>query len=663
VSSGKERAAKPATTRCASRWKLLKKDKIDHKKLKNQNMKALNLILFCLIFSNIFGQEITEKEIETEVNEVTVFIDKAQVTRQKKVEINSGITILKFINLSPFIDAKSVQVKASGDVTVLAVNHQQNFIDKLEKPEEVKKNEEKRDDLNGQIKLEETYLSILKEELAFLNDNRIIGGKNNELNISTLKEASEFYSSKLTALKLKEIERNKTLENLRKQKNELQNQLNTLTSKKEFASGEILVKVQSKIKTNPSFELSYIVDNAGWYPTYDIRAKTINDPVEIIYKANLRQDTKVDWKNAKLSFSSSNPNSSGVAPEIKTYYLDYYSLPPTYNKSINSVSGQVLDQKNQPLIGATVMVPETTIGAVTDMNGNYSITLPNKAAYLSFSFIGFKTQTLPITGSVINVKMAENELALDEVVVVGYGKQEDADMSEQLQGRVRGVSVNKTKSREAESIAIPFEKTENQTSINFEISTPYSVNSDNKNYSVDMVVYQVPAFFQYYSVPKIEKEAYLIANITDWEKYNLLEGEANIFFEGTFVGKSLLDVRFASDTLQLSLGKDKNVIVNREKEKDFETKQFIGSKKEESKSWKTTIKNNKSQEINMVVLDQAPVSKLEEIEVNIQNVSGGMLNKESGEVKWEFTLKPMEKKKFDLKYSVKYPKSRNLTIE
>ncbi len=626
-------------------------------------MKALNLILFCLIFGNIFGQEISEKEIKTEVNEVTVFIDKTQVTRQKTVELNSGITISKFTNLSPFIDAKSVQVKASGDVTVLAVNHQQNFIDKLEKSEEVKKIEEKLDDLNGQIKLEETYLSILKEEMTFLNDNRIIGGKNNELNISTLKEASEFYSSKLTALKLKEIERNKTLENLRRQKNELQNQLNTLTSKKEFASGEILVKVQSKIKTNPSFELSYIVDNAGWYPTYDIRAKTINDPVEIIYKANLRQDTKVDWKNVKLSFSSSNPNSSGVAPELKSYFLDYYSLPPVYNKSINSVTGQVLDQENNPLPGATVMVPETTIGAVTDMNGNYSITLPNNAGYLSFSFIGFKTQTLPITSSVINVKMVEDDVALQEVVVVGYGVQEDADITTQLQGRVAGVSVNKTKSRDAESIAIPFEKTENQTSINFEISTPYSVNSDNKNYSVDMVVYQVPAFFQYYSVPKIEKEAYLIANITDWEKYNLLEGEANIFFEGTFVGKSLLDVRFASDTLQLSLGKDKNVIVNREKEKDFETRQFIGSKKEESKSWKTTIKNNKSQKINMVVLDQAPVSKLEEIEVNIQNISNGKLNKESGEVKWEFTLKPMEKKEFDLKYSVKYPKSKNLTIE
>jgi len=149
-------------------------------------MKVLYLILFCLIFGNIFGQEITEKEIKTEVNEVTVFIDKAQVARQKTVELSPGIAILKFTNLSPFIDSKSVQVKANGDVTVLAVNHQQNFVNKLEKSEEVKKTESKLVDLNGQIKLEETYLSILKEELTFLNDNRIIGGKINELNISTL---------------------------------------------------------------------------------------------------------------------------------------------------------------------------------------------------------------------------------------------------------------------------------------------------------------------------------------------------------------------------------------------------------------------------------------------------------------------------------------------
>lgn len=101
-----------------------------------------------------------------------------------------GISILRFVNLSPFIDAKSVQVKASGDVTVLAVNHQQNFIDKLEKSEEVKGIELRLNDINAKIKLEETYLSILKDEMTFLNDNRIIGGKNNEMNIPVILDMS-----------------------------------------------------------------------------------------------------------------------------------------------------------------------------------------------------------------------------------------------------------------------------------------------------------------------------------------------------------------------------------------------------------------------------------------------------------------------------------------
>src|SRR5690606_25687693 len=116
--------------------------------------------------------------------------------------------------------------------------HQQNFLAQPEKSEDVKTLEAKIEEVNAKVKVEETHLSILQEEQVFLNENRVIGGKNNELSVSTLKQASEFYGTQLTALKLKEIERNKTLLDLRKQRNELQNQLNTLASKKDFAAGE-----------------------------------------------------------------------------------------------------------------------------------------------------------------------------------------------------------------------------------------------------------------------------------------------------------------------------------------------------------------------------------------------------------------------------------------
>ena len=119
----------------------------------------------------------------------------------------------------------------------------------------------------------------------------------------------------------------------------------------------------------------------------------------------------------------------------------------------------------------------------------------------------------------------------------------------------------------------------------------------------------------------------------------------------------------ASDTLDISLGRDKNVSVNREKIKDYTTKQLLGNKKGKPGPGKSSVKNNKSQEINMVILDQVPISALEEIEIEVRNISGADIDSESGKVKWEFSLLPNNKKEFELWYAVKYPKYRNLIIE
>ena len=629
-------------------------------------MKTIGILIIGMLFSNLlFSQEIKVVEVKTEVNEVTVFIDGAQVIRKKNVDLSQGKSNIKFVNLSPFVDPKSVQVKVEGELTVLSVNHQQNYLDKMEKPKEVQDLEKSLEAIESKINQENTYLSIIKEELAFLQENRAIGGRNEQISISNLQQVSDFYSKKLTALKLQEIERNKTIDDLNKEKKDIQNQLKTLSNKKEFPLGEIIVKVDAKKSGKFSFEVSYVVANAGWFPTYDIRAKNINEPVQLIYKANVKQDTKEDWNNVKLRFSSSDPNVSGVAPELKTYFLNYNTLPPTYKLSANSVSGKVSDGDGFPLPGASVIVVGTTIGTVTDMDGKYTITIPNHASRLSYSYIGFDSQTLAISGNTMNVALEESVLALEEVVVVGFGKQKKESVIGALQGKVADVSADKSdmKIRGTSSLAIETEQVENQTAVNFEIKTPYTIKSDNKNYTVDIEFYDLPAMYQYYSVPKIDKDAFLIAKIIDWEKYSLLEGEANIFFEETYIGKTLLDVRYASDTLEISLGRDKKVSVNREKIKDFSTKQFFGNKKEETRVWKTTVKNNKNQEINMIVLDQVPVSTSEEIEVNVLDVSGAKRNTETGEIKWEFIIKPVDKKELDLKYSVKYPKNRNLIIE
>lgn len=624
-------------------------------------MKTLILLAICLLFTRLSAQETAEKEIRSEVSEVTVFLNGAQLLHRKTVELPKGITIIRFIALSPFIDAKSVQVKAEGNITVLSVNHQQNYLDTLSKSKELSSLVNQLEIINEKITLENTHLEIIREELAFLQDNRDIGGKNEQVNITSLQQASDFYGKKLTTLKMEEIERNKALSDLTEQRLKIENQINQLTGQTEYPAGEIVVKADAGQSGSYPFEITYVVANAGWFPSYDIRAENINEPVQLIYKANVKQDTKTDWNNVKIKFSSSDPNVSGVAPELKTYFLDYYTAAPVYNRTANSVTGKVFDSNGQPLPGATIQVQGSTIGTVTDIQGSYSLTLPNNAAYLTYSFIGYETKTMPVTGSIMNVALEENVMTLDETVVTGYAIRMEA--VEEEEDFSRGSTTPSLKIRGMQSLAIPAAQVERQTAVDFEINTPYTVKSDNKNYTVDMAVYELPAFYQYYSVPKIDKDAFLIANITDWEKYNLLEGEANVFFENTYVGKTLLDVRYASDTMEISLGRDKQVSVKREKTQDYTESQLLGSKKEEFRTWKTTVKNNKSQPVNMIILDQVPVSTMEEIEVIVRNISGAKHNTETGEIKWEFTLQPAGQNEFELNYSVRYPKNRNLVIE
>jgi len=620
-------------------------------------MKKYLPILFCLLFTSIYSQNISEKELKTEVKEVTVFLKNTQITREKSVDVVSGKNSIKFVNLSPFIDAKSIQVKASGAITVLSVNHQQNYLEKRSKETTLLDLESKSESLRQKIELEQTYLDILNEEIAFLKENRMIGGKNDVVTVTNLKETATFYGAKLTTLKLKEIERNNTIAALNKEKFDIDSQIKTISGKKEYPFSEIVVTIDAKNATKVRFEFSYLVDNAGWFPSYDIRAKNVNEPIEMIYKANVKQDTKIDWKDVKLKLSTGNPTLSGVAPELKPYFLNFNIAPPTYSTVSNSVSGSVSDSQ-AALPGVSVNVKGTTVGTTTDFDGKYSLTIPNGAKELEFSSIGMKTQVVSIYNSIINVVMREDETMLNEVVVIGYGSTIRKKSMEKME---RKMSISEIK--EDASLEIPVDQIQKQTTVDFEIQLPYSIKSDNKSYAVDISSNQLPAEYQYYSVPKINKSAYLIANISDWEKYNLLEGEANIFFEETFVGKSLLDVRFAKDTLQISLGIDKNIQVEREKITDFKSKNFFGSKKEELRNWKISIKNNKNQAINMLVFDQVPVSTNEEIKVELMNISNAIQNSETGELKWLFKLNPKETKTFELKYAVKYPKNKNLIIE
>ncbi len=155
-----------------------------------------------------------ELEIKSEISEVTVYLSGAQITRSKTVDVPAGRSVIKFVNLSPFIDAKSLSVYAKGDLTLLSVNLQHNFLSLQTPSKEREELTKTKKDLEKKLQTENAYLEVLNEEMAFLKANSTVGGANTGTSLSALKEANVYFSEKITAIKLKQIDRQANVEKL-----------------------------------------------------------------------------------------------------------------------------------------------------------------------------------------------------------------------------------------------------------------------------------------------------------------------------------------------------------------------------------------------------------------------------------------------------------------
>lgn len=136
-----------------------------------------------------------------------------------------------------------------------------------------------------------------------------------------------------------------------------------------------------------------------------------------------------------------------------------------------------------------------------------------------------------------------------------------------------------------------------------------------------------------------------------------------LYYEGTFLGKTYLDLSAADDTLSLSLGKDNGIKVTRKLLKEFSSKKFIGSNRTETKEYEITVMNTKRLPVNIVVQDQFPVSTVKEIEVKDQSAPEAQVNGETGFVTWSLLLQPGQERKLKMSFAVKYPKERKVVLE
>ena len=190
----------------------------------------------------------------------------------------------------------------------------------------------------------------------------------------------------------------------------------------------------------------------------------------------------------------------------------------------------------------------------------------------------------------------------------------------------------------------------------FEIEAPYTIPANGKEYKVDMLDYSIPAEYEYTVLPRRSKEVWLSARVPDYAQYSLLEGVASLYLENVYQGTATLRPQAWEDTLLVSIGRDKDIVVDRQEVKDYTVRKTVGNNIRVQKGFEITVKNNKQVPVRVMVTDQYPVSTDNEMTVKLVEDGGAQTDAETGKLTWPLSLQPGERRTFRFAYEVKYPK-------
>jgi uncharacterized protein (TIGR02231 family) len=346
---------------------------------------------------------------------------------------------------------------------------------------------------------------------------------------------------------------------------------------------QIIVSVEAEAAITGNLNMKYYIASAGWLPRYDIMATSGKEKIQLIYRAQVYQNTGVDWKDIDLTLSTSNPNQGNTKPILSAWNL-FYGYPNSYIQNQN------------------------TYGAKMPMNQNYNMAKP---------------------------AMKEKRLATSD-----ESRAEDVDAG--------GAGM-------AEPV---FTINDNLMRAEYVIKTKYSIASDNKSHNVVINNVEVPVTLTYSAVPKLDKDAFLMGKVVNWEDLNLLPANAKLYFDDSYIGMTAIDPNTVKDTLYMDLGRDRSLIVKRQNLKDKCKDQVIGDDHIVTKTIEITVRNTKAIDLDFEVEDQIPIASDNTIKVNLLNKDGAIYNELTGKLTWKINVKPKDSKKIVFSYEVRYPKGK-----
>lgn len=560
----------------------------------------IKLLLTILFFGTAIWAN-DKVTVKGSLSGVTVYMQGAQLQHKANYTIKPGLSEVIVEGISAQIAPNTIQVKATGAVVILDSKYEFYY----PQPDAQANSSELPPKVRAAIKALEDSIRLVNFELRDINDEievlvaarKIIisngavkgQGKVND-SIQLLKSTVDYYTTKVSELnkKISALDRQKVkktdiLSNLEQRLNDLRNYAEQNNPQPEIKGiPRIVITLMAKEAASGRIDLSYLASNAGWTPLYDIRSEASSGKISLTYKAQVRQQTGLDWNDVKLSISTNNPYANKTKPELSPWYIDYQE----YRK--------VLEEKAKQLSDAYKQAPSVNTQAM-NMGFMYSTT----------------TDGL-------------EDAALDA--------SQFTTVVQQL------------------------------IAAEFKIDLNYNIASDNQNHMVLVKQSELNTSFRYFAVPKLDPGVYLVAQMTKLDELQLVPAKANIFFDGTYIGETYIDPTNLDDTLNLSLGKDPNIVVKRTLLKNQSKERIVQDKKERSFAYNIEVRNLKSSDIDLTIQDQIPLTTNPDIVIEKSNLGKGVIDEKTGLIEWKLKLKPKENQTFDYDFKVRHPKDRNVQI-
>ncbi|MBK9176136.1 MAG: DUF4139 domain-containing protein [Flavobacteriales bacterium] len=539
-------------------------------------MRSALVLLFVVLLANLVHAAEGEKPITSKVAEVKVFLSGAQVSRAASATVPTGTSNLVFTGLAEGLDPQSIQVTGKGGYQILSVNHRINYLTESPKKKEI-------EDLMARIKklekdhaYEKAMQDVWVNEEQLLGKNSSVGGQQNGLTAAQLTAVNDYVRQRLIATKTNWLTQQEKLVAINEELQKQRQQLQQLQAQAPRPTSEVVVEISSSAEVSASFVVTYFIGQSGWIPAYDLRAKGVGQPIELLMKAQVTNGTGEDWSKVALSLSSGNPTLGGIMPTLNPWTL--YTYRPRRETA------------------------------------------------------GYRTRA------------ADGDFARQPAPA------QSTSEAYKLEGTVARQTVENT---------VAFRT----TTVEFVIETPFTIPADGVAHTVGVNTHSIAATYKHYATPKLDKDAFLYARTTGWESLNLLPGEANVFFEGTFVGQSYLELDMPKDTLDISLGRDKGVVVERVKRKTTNEKAIVGGKRTVTIGWDLTVRNTKGTAVDLEVRDQYPLSPQSEIEVKLKEDGGATVDNDKGALTWTLKLESKATRKLGFSYEVKHPKDMPVVLE